>query len=245
MANDTTGGMSGKIVNFIFGSVLAGLVTTSFTYLSWREQTQLDLANKRLAEATTAFDKASQLISAQIFSSYDVARHIGDADDAYMKRREKLEIAKENWNLAYPDALQRFQFALEIDEDGRVRPFREIRFRKGDLEEHLDCSKAFDETNRTSHADWNSPSWLLAALDYCFTHPNLGLESYQLAKEKPARDWTKKRNEDRYEKLVANDAKLDNLQARVEQVRVAGKTAIQRLHHGAETRGFAEFLQGR
>jgi hypothetical protein len=61
------GDVSGKIVNFLFGTVLAGLVTTAFTYKTWREQTRLDFAKERLAEATKTFDNASQLISERLF----------------------------------------------------------------------------------------------------------------------------------------------------------------------------------
>ena len=38
--DNEAGGLSGKIVNFLFGTVLAGLVATGFTYKSWREQSQ-------------------------------------------------------------------------------------------------------------------------------------------------------------------------------------------------------------
>src|SRR5208283_2986994 len=121
--DNEAGSLSGKIVNFLFGRVLAGLVATCFTYKPWREQTRLDFAKERLADATKTFDNASQLMSERVFRSYDVEKHIGDDDTvAFAKRRDKLVSTIENWNLAYADMLQRFQFALEVDDDGKTRP---------------------------------------------------------------------------------------------------------------------------
>lgn len=228
-----SGAWRGRIVNFIFGTVLAGLVTTAFTYKSWREQTRLDFAKERLKEATATFDKTSQLMSARIFRSYDVTRHIGDADDTFAKRRDKLDTAIDEWNLAYPDLLQRFQFTLETGEDGAVRPFKEVR--TSEFDSKLDCSKAFDEHNRPQHADYTSPSWLLAAFHHCLIHTNIARKSDELAKI-PA-------NADRYAKIVEMDTRVDDLATHANHVRIASKKAIQRLREGAEAHGFVEFLR--
>ena len=233
MAENSSGEWRGRIINFIFGTVLAGLVTTAFTYKSWREQTRLAFAKERLQEATAAFDKTSQLMAARIFRSYDVTRHIGDKDDVFAKRREKLDAAIDEWNLSYPDALQRFQFALEIGEDGQARPFKEVSTAK--FSDNLDCSKAFDEHNRPPHAEWSSPSWLLAGFNYCIIHTNIARKSEELAKL-PA-------NPDRYAKIVEMDTNIDNLSTHADHVRVAAKKAIARLRLGAEAHGFVEFLR--
>jgi hypothetical protein len=173
-------------------------------------------------------------MSARIFRSYDVTRHIGDNDDEFKKRRERLNAAIDDWNLSYPDALQRFQFALEIQEDGKARPFAEVRtgaFHAG----KLDCSKALDEHNRPPHADWSSPSWLLAALNYCLVNTNIARKSDELSKS-PA-------TPERYAKITEMDAKIDDLATHADHVRISAKKAIQRLRVGAQAHGFLEFLR--
>jgi len=234
MAEDKTSGAEwrGRIVNFIFGSVLAGLVTTSFTYKTWQEQARLDFAKERLKEANAAYDTTSQLMSARIFRSYDVVRHIGDKDDSFPKRRETLDQAVDNWNLSYPDALQRFQFSLEVDDKGRSRPLREIS--SGSLDGKLDCTKAFDDQNRPPRADWDSPSWLLAAFHYCVIRTDISRKSGEVAKlpATPAR----------YATIIQMDEKIDQLSTHADHVRVAAKKAIQKRRTGVETHGFLEFL---
>jgi hypothetical protein len=62
-------------------------VSTSFTYKSWREQTRLGLAKERLKEATATFNKASQLIAARVFRSYDLVLNMSRDDDAAFSKR--------------------------------------------------------------------------------------------------------------------------------------------------------------
>ncbi len=233
--DDGAGGLSGKIVNFLFGTVLAGLVATGFTYKSWREQTRLDFAKERLADATKTFDNASQLISERVFRSYDVQKHISDDDTVtFAKRSDKLESAIENWNLAYADMLQRFQFALEVDDDGKTRPYRNVH--TTDFYQHLDCAKALDDHNRPGQADWSSPSWLFAALHYCFIYTDVGRKTDELRKEQlsPARDVEVKKLDD----------EINNLDALAGHVRVASKKAIERMRRSVETHSYWEFLKG-
>jgi hypothetical protein len=228
------GDVSGKIVNFLFGTVLAGLVTTAFTYKTWREQTRLDFAKERLAEATKTFDNASQLISERLFRSYEVEQHIGTDDTVtFAKRRDKLNSAIEDWNLSFTDMLQRFQFALEVDDDGKTRPYGDVQ--TTDFYQHLDCTKALDDDNRPAHADWSSPSWLLAALNHCFIQTDVGPKSDELRKElpSPARD----------AEVKELGQKINNLSAHAGHVRVASKKAIERMRHGAEAHSFWEFLK--
>ena len=258
MADEDGGGaFRGKLINFLFTSVLAGLVTTAFTYKTWREQTRLDFAKERLKEATLAFDKASQLMSKRVFYSYRVAQNIdGDDDAAFGKRVEKLDAAIEDWNLAYADLMQDFQFALEIDDEGRLRDYREISTR--DFEKSLECDRAFDDWNRPKRADWASPSWLLAATHHCFIAARVRLTALDL-RSKPAASPTTKAAvksggaptaaaseeaaKKRQERLVALDHTIDDLKTHCDQVRVVGKKAIQRLREGAETYGFLKFLR--
>lgn len=231
--DNAAGGLSGKIVNFLLGTVIAALVTAGFTYKSWREQTRLDFAKERLADATKTFDNASQLLSERIYRSYEVQKHIGDDDTAtFAKRRDKLESAIENWNLAYADMLQRFQFSLEVGDEGQTRPYRDVH--TADFQ-HLDCAKALDEHNRPGHADWSSPSWLFAALHYCFIYTNVSGKSDALRKEKPssARDADIKKLDD----------EIDDLDVLASHVRVAGKKAIESMRHGVETHSYWEFLK--
>jgi hypothetical protein len=227
------GDVSGKFVNFLFGTVLAGLVTTAFTYKSWREQTRLDFAKERLADATKTFDNASQLISERLFRSYEVQKHIGDDAVTFAKHRDKLDSAIENWNLAYADMLQRIQFALEVDDDGKMRPYRDVH--TTDFYQRLDCAKALDDHNRPAQADWSSPSWLFAALHYCFIYTEVGSRSDALRKELPSPE-----RDAEVKKL--ND-EIDNLDAHAGRVRVAGKKAIERMRHSVETHSFWEFLK--
>ncbi|MGH6857947.1 MAG: hypothetical protein ACRECP_10015 [Methylocella sp.] len=225
--------LSGKIINFLFGTVLAGLVTTGFTYKSWREQTRLAFAKERLAEATKTFDNASQLISERLFRSYDVGKHISDDDlGGFTKRRDKLESAIEDWNLAYADLLKRFQFALEVNDDGTTRPYEEVH--TGDFDQHLSCAKALDEQNRPAHADWSSPSWLFAAMNYCFIHVDVGHQLDVLRKEQPSPA--------RNENVAKLDEDLDNLDAHAGRLRSVSKKAIDRMRHSVETQSFWAFL---
>ena len=234
MGDDATNGSQwrNKFVNFVLGTVLAGFVTMSFSYKTWREQTRLDLAKQRLQEATTTFDQASHLMSARNFSFLDVVRHIGDNDDAFIKRREKLEAAIENWNLSYPDLLQRFQFALEVDGEGNTSRYPEIN--KGTFDEHLDCNKEFNETNFPPRADWNSPSWRLAALNYCFINDKAIATILELVKIKSASE--------RYPKTVAVDNLVRVFDDDADRVRFPSKRAIQKLRQGAEIQSFWRFL---
>jgi hypothetical protein len=249
MASDTTGGMSGRFVNFIFGTLLAGLVTTSFTYLTWREQTRLEFAKERLAEATATFDKASKLMSKRVFQSFSALHNLDTDDDtAFARRLEKLEAAVEEWNLAYSDALQDFQFALEIDDDGRARAYREIS--TGPFKDGLNCAFAFDDGNRPGKADWQSPSWLLAGLHHCFMKArirqgilNLRQKPAPRSKAVDAASSPDAAASERKEKFAALDRSINDLHTHAEHVRVAGKKAIERLRRGAVTRGFLEFLK--
>jgi hypothetical protein len=245
---DGAGAFKGKFVNFLFTSVLAGLVTTAFTYKTWREQTRLDLAKARLAEATETFDKASQLMSKRIYHSYRVALYIdGDDDATFAARIEKLDTTIEEWNLGYADSLQDFQFALEIDDEGRIRPYSEISTR--DFEKNLGCDRAFDESNRPKRADWNSPSWLLAALHHCFIKARVRQTALEL-RQKPLSRTVATRgaaptdaSNERQQKIDTLDRSIDDLKTHAEHVRVVGKKAIQRLREGAETYGFLKFLR--
>lgn len=232
MGEDAGAEWRGRIINFVFGTVLAGLVTTAFTYKSWREQTRLDFAKERLHEATAAFEKASALMSARLFRSYDIVRHIGDGDDAFAKRREKLDAAIDEWNLAYPDLLQRFQFTLEIDASGANRDFHEVR--TSGFAKTLDCAKAFDAENGPKGANWSSPSMLLAAFHYCLINTNIARRSDELAKTQATPD--------RYTKITQMDEKLDELSTHADHVRIAAKKAIANLRKGAEAQGFGQFL---
>lgn len=263
MAEDS---IKGRFVGFLFTSVLAGLVTTTFTYKSWREQTRLDLAKSQLAEATKTFDRASQLMSGRVFYSYRVSHAIdGDDEAAFMAKMDKLDKAVEDWNLAYADLLQDFQFALEIDDHGQPLPYREIR--TADFEETLRCEHAFDDSNGPKYVDWNRASWLLAALHHCFIVARVKPIAWSL-RVKPAPTPSapgKKPLEakivdsrisqktipadapgnpvERRKKLDALESSIDELKTHAEEVRVAGKKAIQRLRNATETRGFLEFLR--
>ena len=235
MADDSAGGrLSGKVVNFLFGTVLAALVTTAFTYKTWREQTRLEFAKERLADATKTFDDASQLISTRLFRSYSVQRHIADDDGAvFAKRRDKLDSAIEDWNLAYADLLKRFQFALAVGPDGATRPYADVLTK--DFDKHLDCAKGLEDDNRPPHADWSSPSWVLAALNYCLIRGNVAARSDALRAEpaSAARD----------AKIDKLDEDIDNLEAYAAHLRVAGKKAINAIRDSAETHSFWEFLK--
>lgn len=249
MAGEDSSGIRGRFINFLFGSVLAGLVTTGFTYKTWREQTRLDLAKQQLAEATKTFDNASQLMSKRVFLSYNVAQNLDSDDDAaFAKRIEKLQTAIEDWNLDYADALQDFQFALEIDENGKIRPFHEVTTR--DFERSLVCGRAFDDSNRPKGADWGSPSWLLAALHHCFIMARVRQTALELRQKSPQKLQTVNAQIDalakaeRQKRIDALDRAIDDLKTHSEQVRVASKKAIQRLRNAVETHSFVEFLQG-
>lgn len=254
MADDNGGAFKGKVINFFFTSVLAGLVTTSFTYKSWREQTRLDLAKGRLAEATETFDKASRLMSSRVFYSYRVSHGVeGDDDAAFSAKLEKFDKAVEDWNLGYADLLQDFQFALEIDDSGHVRPYQEIS--TGEFEEKLRCGHAFDDSNRPKRADWDSPSWLLAALHHCFIAARvkqiaIALRQKSNAPTPKGADKAVARStppleagDEREQKLDALEKSIDDLKTHAEEVRVVGKKAIQRLRNATETQGFLQFLR--
>jgi hypothetical protein len=243
-----------KFVTFLFTSVLAGFVTTSFTYKSWREQTRLDLAKRRLDEATKSFDRASQLMSARMFHSYRIATGAdGDDDATFAAKLDKYDKVVEDWNVAYPDLVQDFQFALEIDEDGRVRKYREIN--TNDFEEKLDCRRALDHSNGPKEADWTSPTWRLAAMHHCFIVARVKPRALALRqKPQPAPPLIKASSdrtappppesaEARRQKFEALDRDIDDLKTHGEEVRVAGKKAIARLRDATETRGFIEFLK--
>lgn len=245
-----------RFITFLFTSVLAGLVTTSFTYKSWREQTRLDLAKRRLDEATKSFERASLLMSTRIFQSYRLASGAdGDDDAAYNTKLEKYDKAVEDWNVAYPDLLQDFQFALEIDDNGRLLPYHEID--TNNFEKKLRCHFAFDQGNGPQEIDWRSPTWRLAALHYCFIAAKVKSRALSL-RQKPApapahgvvkaRDKTEpavapETDEARRARYEALDADIDDLMTHAEEVRVAGKKALARLREGAESRGFLEFLK--
>lgn len=259
MADDT---IKGRFIGFLFTSVLAGLVTTTFTYKSWREQTRLDLAKSRLAEATKTFDRASQLMSSRVFYSYRVSQAIDvDDDAAFTAKLDKLDKSVEEWNLAYADLLQDFQFALEIDDNGRVLPYREVR--TADFDEKLRCQHAFDPGNGPKYADWSRSSWLLAALHHCFIVARVKSIAQSL-RAKPAPPPATKKDakiveaktsektapadapanpEERRKKLEALESSIDDLKTHAEKIRVAGKEAIHRLRNATETRGFMEFLR--
>jgi hypothetical protein len=247
-----------KFITFLFTSVLAGLVTTSFTYKSWREQTRLDLAKRRLDEATKSFERASILMSTRIFHSYRLANGAdGDEDAAFNTKLEKYDKAVEDWNVAYPDLLQDFQFALEIDDNGRLLPFHEID--TNDFDKKLRCHFAFEHGNGPQQTDWRSPTWRLAALHHCFIVAKVKSRALSLRQKPepappPTRGVLKARDksepapapesaEARRVKFEALDSDIDDLMTHAEEVRVAGKKAVARLREGAETRGFLEFLK--
>lgn len=255
MADDNGGAFKGKFINFLFTSVLAGLVTTSFTYKSWREQTRLDLAKGRLAEATETFDKASRLMSSRVFYSYRVSHGVeGDDDADFRTKLEKFDKAVEDWNLGYADLLQDFQFALEIDDSGHVLPYQEIS--TGEFEEKLRCDHAFDGSNRPKRADWDSPSWLLAGLHHCFIAARVKQNAVALRLKSGAAPTPKgadkavvrseppqEPSDERKKKLAALEKSIDDLKTHAEAVRVVGKKAIQRLRNATETQGFLQFLR--
>ncbi|QGM98899.1 hypothetical protein [Methylocystis parvus] len=241
-----------KVVTFIFTSVLAGIVTTSFTYKSWREQTRLDLAKRRLDEAAKSFDRASQLMSARVFHSYRLANGAdGDDDAAFGPKLEKYDKVVEDWNIAYPDLLQDFQFALEIDENGRVREFHDIN--TNSFEEKLDCRRALDSSNGPKEADWTSPTWRLAAMHFCFIATRVKPRALALRqKPPPAAPLVKvsdkaapppAENPEIRKKYEALDRDIDDLKTHGEEVRIAGKKAIARLREATETRTFWEFIK--
>lgn len=256
--------IKGRFIGFLFTSVLAGLVTTTFTYKSWREQTRLDLAKSRLAEATKTFDRASQFMSGRVFYSYRVSHAIDvDDDAAFAAKLDKLDKSVEDWNLAYADLLQDFQFSLEIDDNGRVLSYREIR--TADFDETVRCQHAFEPGNGPKYADWSRPTWLLAALHHCFIVARVKSIAQSL-RAKPATPpaATMKKDakiietkisdkatpavaspnpEERRKKLDALENSIDDLKTHAEEIRVAGKQAIQRLRNATETRGFLEFLR--
>jgi hypothetical protein len=245
-----------KFITFIFTSVLAGLVTTSFTYKSWREQTRLDLAKRRLDEATKSLERASILLSTRIFHSYRLANGADSDDDAAFNAKvEKYDKAVEDWNVAYPDLLQDFQFALEIDENGKLAAYREIN--TNDFDRKLRCRHAFEPGNGPDEIDWRSPTWRLAALHHCLIAAKVKTRAVALrpkpapapapglvkVHDKAAPPAATETPEDRRAKFDALDGDIDNLMTHAEEVRVAGKKAVARLREGAETRGFLEFLK--
>ncbi len=246
MAEDT---LRGRLVSFVFTSVLAGLVTTTFTYKSWREQTRLDLAKSRLAEATKTFDRASQLMSARTFYSFRVSHGIaGDDNAAFAVKLEKLDKAVEDWNLAYADMLQDFQFALEIDESGAALLYHEIR--TGAYEKRLKCDQAFVDGNGPIGADWSSPSVLLSALNFCFIEAHVPSTAVAL-RAKTTSPSGKATTAQTISDAAADAAKgreqleetIDALQTHCDAVRVAGKRAIQRLRNATATHSFGQFLR--
>lgn len=252
--SDGGGVFKEKFITFLFTSVLAGLVTTSFTYKSWREQTRLDLAKRRLDEASKSFERASLLMSARVFASYRLANGAdGDDDAAFAAKLEKYDKAVEEWNIAYPDLLQDFQFGLEIDENGRVLPYREID--TNDFDKKLRCHQAFSGENGPRVVEWSSPTWRLAALHHCFIVAKVKPRAMALhlkpapasapakGPEKTAPSAPTESPEARREKFAALDVDTDDLKTHCEEVRVAGKKAIARLREATETRGFLEFLR--
>lgn len=242
-----------KFLGFLFTSVLAGLVTTSFTYKSWREQTRLDLAKSRLDEATKSFERASQLISTRVFHSYRLANGAdGDEDAAFAEKLEKYDKAVEEWNIAYPDLVQDFQFALEIDENGRMLPYRDIN--TNEFSKKLRCHHAFELGNGPKEVDWRSPTWRLAALHHCFIEAKVKPRALALRPKPPPTPASRAKPADkapppqesveaRRQKLEALDVDIDDLKTHGDEVRVAGKKAIARLRDATETRGFLEFLK--
>jgi hypothetical protein len=245
-----------KFTTFLFTSVLAGLVTTSFTYKSWREQARLDLAKRRLDEATKSFERASLLMSTRIFHSYRLANGSdGDEDAAFTQKLEKYDKTIEDWNVAYPDLLQDFQFALEIDDNGRLLPYREID--TNDFDRKLRCHFAFEKGNGPDGIDWRSPTWRLAALHHCFIAAKVKTRALDLRQkpapapapalakihDKAAPPAAPENPEARRAKYSALDGDIDDLMTHAEEVRVAGKKALARLREGAESRNFLEFLK--
>jgi hypothetical protein len=67
--DNEAGGLSGKTVNFLFGTVLAGLVATGFIYKSWREQTRLDFAEERLAVSSVCAVRGRALATCVVASA--------------------------------------------------------------------------------------------------------------------------------------------------------------------------------
>jgi hypothetical protein len=240
-----------KFLSFIFTTLLAGVVTTSFTYKSWREQTRLDLAKARLDEATKSFDRASQLMSARVFHSYRITSGADDDDASFALKLDKYDKVVEDWNVAYPDLVQNFQFALEIDENGRLLPYHDVN--TNDFEKMLRCHQAFEGKNGPKEADWRSPTWLLAGLNHCFIASKVKTRALALRqKTTPPAGLVKASDrltppveppEARLQKLNALDVDIDDLKTHAEEVRVAGKKAIARLRDATETRGFIEFLK--
>jgi hypothetical protein len=226
------GKWTGTAVNFLIGTVLATIVTSGFTYKSWSEQTRLDFAKEQLADARSIFDKASQLLSERIFSSYDVLLHINsDNDAAHAKRLDRQEKAIADWNLNYSDLLQHAQFALEISDDGKLLPYHEVasaHFAK------LDCALKFDDRNGPAPGWQKSPSWLLAAIQHCFLEEGVqnGIAALRKQKSTPEREG----------KRDSLEKRLDNLSAHADNFRVASKSAIQRLRQSVETRSYLNFL---
>jgi hypothetical protein len=252
--SDGGGVWKDKFITFLFTSVLAGLVTTSFTYKSWREQARLDLAKRRLDEATKSFERASLLMSTRVFHSYRLANGSdGDEDAVFSPKLEKYDKTVEDWNVAYPDLLQDFQFALEIDGNGRLLPYREID--TNDFDSKLRCHFAFEKGNGPETVDWRSPTWRLAALHHCFIAAKVKTRALALRqKPAPAPSVTKIHDkapppaapdapDARHAKYDALDSDIDDLMTHAEEVRVAGKKALARLREGAESRSFLEFLR--
>lgn len=252
--SDGGGVFKDKFITFLFTSVLAGLVTTSFTYKSWREQARLDLAKRRLDEATKSFERASLLMSTRIFHSYRLANGSdGDEETVFAPKLEKYDKTVEDWNVAYPDLLQDFQFALEIDENGRLLPYHEID--TNDFDRKLRCHFAFEKGNGPDGIDWRSPTWRLAALHHCFIAAKVKTRALEL-RPKPAPTPAPVKIHDRAAppaapenpevqraKYSALDGDIDDLMTHAEEVRVAGKKALARLRDGAESRSFLEFLK--
>ncbi|WP_424362495.1 hypothetical protein [Methylocystis parvus] len=244
-----------KFWSFVFTTLLAGVVTTSFTYKSWREQTRLDLAKARLEEATKSFDRASQLMSARVFHSYRIANGAdGDDDAALAAKLDKYDKVVEDWNIAYPDLLQDFQFALEIDENGLVRDFHDID--TNGFEEKLDCHRALDRGNGPKEADWTSPTWRLAAMHHCFIvakvkpralalrqKPPSAAPLLKVSDKPPAPAPPRVENPEIRKKFEALDRDIDDLKTHGEEVRISGKKAIARLRDGTETRTFWQFIK--
>lgn len=240
-----------KFLGFLFTSVLAGLVTAGFTYKSWQEQTRLDIAKARLDEATKSFDRASQFMSARVYHSYHILNGVEDDDDAtFAAKMDKFEKAVEDWNVAYADLLQDFQFSLEIDENGHSLPYRDIHTKEFDKK--LRCNEAFAPGNGPAIVDWSSPTWRLAALHHCFiaarvkpivlslrAKPTVALTKIS---DKAAAPPPAEAQEARRKKIDALDATVDDLKTHSDEVRVAGKRAIARLRNATETRSFGRFI---
>ena len=235
MSEDAPAGgkWTATIVNFLIGTVLAGMVTSAFTYKSWREQTRLELAKQQLADATAILDKTSQLLSERLFSSYDVLAHVdADTDALHAQRLDREDKAIADWNLNFSDLLQHSQFALEISEDGKLLTYSEVATAR--LDRSLDCSQKFSDHNGPSLGWQNSPSWVLDAINSCFLRAGVQseIEAYRKAPPTPDRDTKRK----------AIEKKLDDLNAHANNFRVSSKKAIQHLRNGVETRSYVDFL---